>query len=350
MNKVYNLYRIKANYRSLNFISTRLCALSPFKLQSLPQRSYSQYHYVRFNQPQGYNSNWEKYWSDPTFKRWCYITVGAGSLFYVTHLEKAPITERKRFIWLPRSWELRVGQYTYNSILRETKPYILPRSHPTTKRVEKVFHRIVQAASQDSEVDQSLINDINWQIHVVNDPRQPPNAFVLPSGKVFVYSNILGICGNDDGLATVLAHEFAHQLARHTSENLSKAPIYSFVSIAVYLLTGIQGINNLLTDSILRMPASRQMETEADYIGLMTMARACYNPNESVKVWERMSNYEKRSIGRGQPLEFLSTHPASERRINNMNKWIPKAREIFEQNDCHVYDTLYKGFQNNWNW
>lgn len=87
--------------------------------------------------------------------------------------------------------------------------------------------KIVEAAYKDPSVDNSLLDGIKWEIHVVNDPTASPNAFVLPGGKVFIFSSILPICANDDGIATVLAHEFAHQLARHTAENLSKAPIYS---------------------------------------------------------------------------------------------------------------------------
>ena len=198
-----------------------------------------------------------------------------GSLFYLTHLEEAPVTRRTRFIWLPKSLELKIGQYSYNSVLSETQGKLLPDSHPLTRKVSKIFHRIVEAAERDPAVDKSLLKDVQWKIHIVNDPRMPPNAFVLPGGKVFVFSNILPICQNEDGLATVLSHEFAHQLARHTAENLSKAPIYSILGSLIYALTGLDGINRLLVDGLVRMPASREMETEADYIGLMVMSRAC---------------------------------------------------------------------------
>lgn len=89
------------------------------------------------------------------------------------------------------------------------------------------------------------------------------------------------------------------------------------------------------------MPASRQMETEADYIGLMLMSRACFQPNESVRLWERMTQFEKRTMN-GANFEFLSTHPASSRRIENMQKWLPQARQIYEQSECG----MFTGFQN----
>ena len=87
------------------------------------------------------------------------------------------------------------------------------------------------------------------------------------------------------------------------------------------------------------------METEADYIGLMIMSRACFQPQESIKVWERMANFEKQ-MNRGGVvnMEFLSTHPASTRRIENMSKWLPKANEIYEQSDCSSMGNYYKSF------
>ncbi|KAL3237558.1 metalloendopeptidase [Nakaseomyces bracarensis] len=278
---------------------------------------------------------------DKTGRRYLMVTFGLGGLFYVTHLEKAPISDRSRFIWVSPSLERRIGQYSYKSILNETKGHIIPENHPLTRKVDKIFRRIVEAAIKEPGVDSNLLKDIQWKIHIVNDPRAPPNAFVLPNGKVFIFSSMLNICQNEDGIATVLSHEFAHQLARHTAENLSKAPVYSLIGIIMYTITGVEGINRLLLDSFMRMPASRQMETEADYIGLMVMSRACFHPDESVRLWERMSEYEKRTM-QGANFEFLSTHPASTRRIENMRNWLPKARQLYEQAECGMFG----GFQN----
>lgn len=252
---------------------------------------------------------------------------------------------RRRFLWVPSSLEMMIGQSSYKSILRESRPYLLPDTHPTTQRVTNIFSRIVDAALKDPTVDKSMLEGIQWKVHIVNDPRAPPNAFVLPGGKVFVYSSILGICQNDDGLATVLSHEFSHQLARHTGENLSKAPIYLVLSTLLYTVTGTEVLNRILLDSIVRMPASRQMETEADYIGLMIMSRACFDPHESIRLWGRMREYEKKNIGAGARFEFLSTHPASERRIENMREWLPQASQLYNQADCGHFGSYYKGFQ-----
>lgn len=313
----------------------RLLRSARFPNYSYSTRSYAQYTYKRFNDSTGNGKSFANLLFDASSRRYLAIVFGGGSLFYLTHLEEAPISGRSRFIWVPPSLELTIGKYTYKSILRENGHAILPQNDPNTRRVAKVFGRIVEAAHKDPTVEKSLLEGIDWKIHIVNDPRAPPNAFVLPGGKVFVYSNMLNICQNDDGLATVLSHEFAHQLARHSGENLSKAPIYTLLSVVLYTLTGADTFNSLLLDGLVRMPASRQMETEADYIGLMIMSRACFNPDESIRLWQRMAEFEKRnSLGAGN-FEFLSTHPASERRIQNMGQWLPVAHQLYEEANCH---------------
>lgn len=300
--------------------------------------------YRRFNNNQG--NSFRQLLFDATSRRYLAILFGGGSLFYLTHLEEAPVSGRTRFIWLPRWLELKVGEYSYRSIIGQTRGSILPPNHPLTQKVSRIFEKIVEAAEKDPTIDKNLITGVKWQVHIVDDPRAPPNAFVLPGGKVFVFSSILGICKNEDGLATVLSHEFSHQLARHTAENLSKAPIYSIIGAILYTVTGADVFNRLLLDGLLRMPASRQMETEADYIGLMIMSRACFHPEESVRLWQRMAEFEQQSKRPGTVnVEFLSTHPASNRRIENMESWLPKARELYSQSNCGGIGGYYDSFQ-----
>ena len=126
----------------------------------------------------------------------------------------------------------------------------------------------------------------------------PPNAFILPNGKIFIFSSILPICENDDGLATVLAHELSHQLAQHSSEQLLKQPIYLVLSTILYSITGISWFNDLLINGVLTMPASREMESEADHIGCELLAKACFHPEQAINFWQRMSQAEKRLTGR----------------------------------------------------
>ncbi len=140
------------------------------------------------------------------------------------------------------------------------------------------------------------------------------NAFVLPGGKVFVYSGILPICRNDSGLAAVLSHEISHNLCQHAAERMSSTimiqPIIWGLMYLDFYFTGTVGglgsyLGSLLLDLGVMRPASRQQESEADYVGLMLMAQSCYDPKEAVGLWERMELAQREA-----PPEWLSTHPS----------------------------------------
>ncbi|KAK9236178.1 peptidase family M48-domain-containing protein [Lipomyces kononenkoae] len=218
--------------------------------------------------------------------------------------------------------EERLGGYQYMQLLRQYRYSILPDNNPAVIRVRAVMKRLIAAAG---------LPDVDWEIHVVNDPREAPNAFVLPGGKVFVFSSILPICQDDDGLATVLSHETAHQIARHIGEKLSQTPFYLFGSLLLQVLLGSSMDFSALVSILLEMPASRQMESEADYIGLLMMSKACFDPRKAVDFWARMQKAE--SI---QPMEFLSTHPSSSTRIQQIKEWLPKAIQTREMSDCYT--------------
>ncbi|CDR37252.1 CYFA0S01e08922g1_1 [Cyberlindnera fabianii] len=257
-------------------------------------------------------------------------TIVIGGIIYFSNLEEAPVSGRRRFIWTSESIERKIGDYSYRQLLGQFRGKLLADNHPQVLKVKSIFQRILNV----SPIDESKLD---WKVHVIYDPHSPPNAFVLPGGKVFVFSSIIPICKNDDGMATVLSHEFAHQLARHTGENMSKTPIYAALSLLLYTLTGADMFNNLIMNALVKMPASREMETEADYIGLMLMSQACFDPREAPHVWERMTQFEKTAVGRSVP-EFLSTHPASTRRIQNMEEWLPKALEARANSNCRDYN------------
>ncbi|KAF5099869.1 hypothetical protein DV451_002798 [Geotrichum candidum] len=259
------------------------------------------------------------------------LFAAGTTAFVVTHLDRAPISNRLRFMLIGPGIEQLIGGQGYEEVIREYRHALLPDNHPQVKRVKRIMKSIIDVSPFAGD------DTIDWRIHVINDPKASPNAFVLPGGKVFVFSSILPICGNDDGLATVLSHELAHQTARHTAESMSKAPLYLAASVILYSITGSRMLNSIFVNSLLKLPSSREMETEADYIGLIMMSRACYNPNEAINVWERMTNFENTSagiIGGRRPPEFLSTHPATSRRIDNIRKWLPDAYDARTNARC----------------
>ncbi|KAJ1936352.1 metalloendopeptidase [Linderina pennispora] len=156
------------------------------------------------------------------------------------------------------------------------------------------------------------------------------NAFVLPGGKVFVFTGILPITKTEDGLAAVLGHEIAHQYARHAAEKISQSNLLSFVYILASffvdpsLLQLGRGMTHLLTV----LPNSRACEREADYLGLLFMAQACYDPRAAVGLWQRMQMAEQ-----GSPPQFLNTHPATGDRIEKITEWLPQA-ELKREASC----------------
>ncbi len=170
-------------------------------------------------------------------------------------------------------------------------------------RVKRVMRQLIPFSGMAGE---------EWEVFVVDDARTA-NAFVLPGGKVFVFSGILGLARNDSGLATVLGHEIAHNLADHVGERLSQDIGASIVLYSLVILGGAFGLGPLIMhffgsrflDVAFGFPMSRLQESEADYIGLMMMAEACYDPAEAVSFWARM----EKAAGQEVP-EWMSTHPA----------------------------------------
>lgn len=180
----------------------------------------------------------------------------------------------------------------------------------------------------DRLVPSSGLVDANWEVHVIEAPMK--NAFVIPGGKVFVFSGILDVCQGDDGLAAVLGHEIAHNVAHHAAERMSQS-IVSIAAVNLLILFGIDtsGLSRIILDLAYSRPGSRAQESEADYIGLMMMAQSCYNPDAAVGLWARMEKEEQFA-----PPQFLSTHPSSHNRQDRIREWLPEAHQKAASSDC----------------
>ncbi|PJF18897.1 hypothetical protein PSACC_01314 [Paramicrosporidium saccamoebae] len=267
-----------------------------------------------------------------TWRDWCYdhrttlirlgiVTTGVGG-YYWYHLEAAPITGRRRFINMSPSQEQQLGELGLHEMLAQYRGAVLPSSHSAAKLVEKVARRLIASLDQD--------NETKWRVFVVDSPTA--NAFVLPSGDIFVFTGLLPIAKTEGGLAAILAHEIAHKLARHSAEKMS---VYQFFNLATSLVQVIlmgdfgSPLAGILKELFLFLPFSRKCEEEADHIGLLVMAKACYDPHEAIGVWERMQN-----MGGVQPPAFLSTHPSHSMRISKIKEWLPKAQEEYESAGC----------------
>lgn len=155
-----------------------------------------------------------------------------------------------------------------------------------------------------------------------------------------MYSGLLRLTRSDAQLAAVLSHEIAHNLAKHHAERLSQSVGETFfLGSALMLLaatpfTFVFGymFGGSLLDLLFSRPMNRMQESEADYIGLMMMAEACYDPREAITFWQRLETVQSQ-LGT-EPPEFMSTHPSNQHRIERITKWLPEAVEKRQASDC----------------
>ncbi|KAJ2885510.1 metalloendopeptidase [Coemansia aciculifera] len=194
--------------------------------------------------------------------------------------------------------------------------------------VRRVASRLISVAtgSMDEKTD--------WEVHVIYAPTEK-NAFVLPGGKIFVFSGLLDVTKDDAGLATVLSHEIAHQMARHSAEKLSQANLLGVLYLVASLFVDPSYLQfgRAMSSLLLELPNSRQCEQEADQLGLYLMAKACYDPAQAVALWQRMKAAEMAS-----PPQFLNTHPSTDSRIENIRALVPQANMKREAANCPNQD------------
>ena len=293
--------------------------LSRNSLRPLSRQGPQRPQYNRFGNPKAAYDLWL---TSPNFRYGVGAVALGGGVFYILNLEEVPVTGRRRFNCYSPAREEAMAQSEYQMVLQQYGRYVLPPSHPHSKLVNRVMGRLITAAGLEGQ---------NWEVRVINDPEQQ-NAFVLPGGKVFVFSGILPICAGEDGLAAVLGHELAHNVVHHTGEQLSRMLVLTiFAVLFSYTFDISSQFSHALLDIAFKLPGSRKMESEADYVGLLMMAEACYDPNAAVGLWERMAKAEK-----GSAPQILSTHPASKNRMTVIQEWLPQAQQKRAESPCGI--------------
>ncbi|GKT45136.1 mitochondrial metalloendopeptidase OMA1 [Colletotrichum spaethianum] len=254
--------------------------------------------------------------------------------FYFYHIQTVPVSGRRRFNCYSENSVNTVANEQVKRVIYEIKSQggrFLPSWDPRRQMVMRVMRRLIPVSGLDGQ---------KWEVYVIDDPHTM-NAFVMPGGKVFVYSGIFRVTRNEDGLAAVLGHEIAHDLAQHVGERMSSSIVTNIVLGSLVTLWWVvppaiilmQYLGKGFMDLFFTKPMSRLQESEADYIGLMLMAEACYDPREAVAFWQRMDMAAKRGHAEEAP-ELLSTHPSNEHRIEKYKQWMPKAVEKWEASDC----------------
>ncbi|MBX3234638.1 MAG: M48 family metallopeptidase [Nitrospiraceae bacterium] len=259
-------------------------------------------------------------------------TLGAGAalgLFQsMTGCQRAPGTAREQFIYISEEKEMNMGLTAFREVLRQAP---LNENPEINDMVHRVGNRIAKAANKQ---------EYQWEFAVIQDDRTI-NAFALPGGKVAVFTGILKVTKNEDGLATVMGHEVAHALQRHGAERMSRGLLEQIGQLAALGAGAAAGRPDAAMAAMtvygvgVSLPFDRRQESEADFIGLRLMAQAGYDPREAVAFWERMSGCPRAMINklcfRSQQAipEFLSTHPSDVTRINQIEAWIPDALKYY---------------------
>ena len=257
----------------------------------------------------------------------------------VTGCATNPYTHRHQLELIPASKEQAMGVQAYGQVLQDPKVHI---SHDPqeVEAVQRVATRIIEAAKASKYAE--VAKKFEWEVSVIKDDKTQ-NAFALPGGKIAVYTGIFPIAQNDAGLAAILGHEVTHALARHGAERMSQGVVAQGAVVAASLGAASQGISpqiaqmagGALANYGFILPYSRKHESEADYVGLLLAADAGYDPHEAIHVWERMEQMSK-----GQPPEFLSTHPSHGTRIKQMEEWMPEALTHYHPHDGRTAGNL----------
>lgn len=236
--------------------------------------------------------------------------------------QTVPITGRQQLQLLGERQELALGLTTYQNALKKEK---LSTDAQLNALVARVGRRIAEATGR---------GDYQWEFKLIDNDKMI-NAFCLPGGKVAVYTGILPLTRDEQGLATVIGHEVAHAIARHGGERLSQQiAVEGLVAASALALADrdsnrqalYAGLIGLGATVGLLLPYSRLQESEADRLGLIYMAKAGYDPRTAAAFWRRMAAASK---GRGKPPEILSTHPADDTRIGAIEKALPEALSYY---------------------
>lgn len=260
------------------------------------------------------------------------IGLVAMGVFALKGCQRGPFGRRQMVALSPQQ-EKALGAQAFREVLSDSQ---VIQSGPAAQDVQEITRRLVRATTNPMFQNLTRIppRDYQWEVRLVRS--REVNAFCLPGGKMVVYTAIMPVAQTDAGLATVMGHEIAHALAQHGAERMAQTRLAQIGITAAGMSSGnmdardrmvlMQVLNAGAQFGILRY--SRKHESEADHIGLLLMSAAGYDPEESVKFWERMQAVAGKG---GRPPEFLSTHPSHETRIRDLLHWIPEAMPLYRE-------------------
>ena len=254
-----------------------------------------------------------------------YLGCGCGGLL-LNSCASVPITDRKQLRIIPEAKLNAQASEIYEKIKEKEKLVTKGNDLKMIKDIGKKMEDSIGEYFYQSNLKDPTVN-FQWE-YILIDNKKIKNAWCMPGGKIAVYTGILDVTKNKNGLAAIMGHEIAHAVAKHSVERASRGVILNTTLQITDILTGgkVSQVNRttgmdtvgLLAQLGIMNPFSRKQESEADYLGLIFSSLSGYDIRETTKIWDRMKEANK---GKAPP-EFMSTHPSAANRIKKINEWI----------------------------
>jgi predicted Zn-dependent protease len=252
--------------------------------------------------------------------------IGCGCCgFVINACSTAPITDRRQFKIIPEAKLNAQAAIIYEKVKEKEK---MSTDKKTLNEIKDIGKRMEDSISEyfsNSSMEDPTIG-FDWE-YILIDDEKVKNAWCMPGGKIAVYSGILDVTKNTNGLAAVMGHEIAHAVAKHSVERASRGVLLNTGTQLIDIFTGgklsqvnrvtVMNTVGLLSQIGIMNPFNRKQESEADYLGMIFSSLSGYDIRETKKLWERMKLTKK-----GKEIsEFMSTHPSSDTRIKNLTEW-----------------------------
>ncbi len=252
--------------------------------------------------------------------------VGCGCCgFALNSCTTAPITERRQLKIVSEAKLNAQAAVIYEKVKEKEKMSDDLKSLNEIREIGKKMEYSIGEYFYRSKLNDPTVN-FDWE-YILIDNKKVRNAWCMPGGKIAIYSGMLEVTKNTNGLAAVMGHEIAHAVAKHSVERASRGQLLSAGTQIIDIISGgklsqvnrTTGMNTvgLLSQLGIMFPFNRKQESEADYLGLIFSSLSGYDIRETTKIWERMKEYNKGKT----PSEFMSTHPSPDNRIRKIKDW-----------------------------
>ena len=253
-----------------------------------------------------------------------YVGCGCSGLI-LSACSTAPITDRRQLKIIPESKLNAQAAQIFEKIKEKEK---MSDDIKTLNEIKDIGKRMEDSISEyffRADLNDPTVN-FDWE-YILIDNKKVKNAWCMPGGKIAVYTGILDVTKNTNGLASVMGHEIAHAVAKHSVERASRSALLQTGTSLIDIFTGgklgqinqATGMNTvgLLSQIGIMNPFSRTQESEADYLGMIFASLSGFDIRETKKLWERMKAENKGK----EPPQFMSTHPSSSKRIKDLSEW-----------------------------